>query len=379
MILPVSGVLRHLTVRSGRMTSTLLRHQYGLPPRTGPARASDACAPDAPGAAPAARFGFLLVPNFSMIAFASAVEALRVANRLSERELFRWEVLSPTGAAVVGSNGIKIAVDGVMPSLSGAAHGKLPYDITFVCGGIGSEHFRDDGTFNWLRRFEAAGGGIGALCVGSHIIARAGLLNGYRCVIHWENLPGFREAFPDIEVSTDLFEVDRNRYTCAGGTAALDLMLHVAALRHGGQLSTKVSEQLMVDRVRRGDDQQRLPLHSQLGIHHPKLISAIELMAANIEEPLTQQMLADYVGLSRRQLERLFRRQIGRAPAHYYLELRLERARQLLYQTDMRIIDLALACGFVSASHFSKCYRQMYGKTPREERMLATMANPAWG
>ena len=153
----------------------------------------------------------------------------------------------------------------------------------------------------------------------------------------------------------------------------------MVALRHGGQLSTKVSEQLMVDRVRRGDDQQRLPLHSQLGIHHPKLISAIELMAANIEEPLTQQMLADYVGLSRRQLERLFRRQIGRAPAHYYLEMRLERARQLLYQTDMRIIDLALACGFVSASHFSKCYRQMYGKTPREERMLATMANPAWG
>jgi transcriptional regulator GlxA family with amidase domain len=361
------------------MTSTLSRHQHVLPSGTGPDRARDDCAPHAPDGATAARFGFLLVPNFSMIAFVSAVEALRIANRLSERELFRWEVLSPNGAAVVGSNGIKIAVDGMMTSLSGAAHGKLPYDIIFVCGGIGSEHFRDDGTFNWLRRFEAAGGGIGALCVGSHIIARAGLLHGYRCVIHWENLPGFREHFPDIDVSTDLFEVDRNRYTCSGGTAALDLMLHVVALRHGGQLSTKVSEQLMVDRVRRGDDQQRLPLHSQLGIHHPKLINAIELMAANIEEPLTQQMLADYVGLSRRQLERLFRRQIGRAPAHYYLELRLERARQLLYQTDMRIIDLALACGFVSASHFSKCYRQMYGKTPREERVLATMANPALG
>jgi transcriptional regulator GlxA family with amidase domain len=240
--------------------------------------------------------------------------------------------------------------------------------IIILCSGLGAEHIRDRELFAWLRRAERSGAMIGAVCTGAHLLARAGLLNGHKCTIHWENLPGFVEEFPDIEVVADLFEMDRGRMTCSGGTAALDMMLNLIGTEHGQELATRVSEQCIVDRIRQPHDHQRTPYRVRLGIHNPKLINAIEMMEANVEEPLDQEMLARYVALSRRQLERLFRKHLGRTPAQYYLELRLERARHLLYQTTMPIMNIAFACGFVSASHFSTCYRQMYGKTPRAER-----------
>ena len=215
--------------------------------------------------------------------------------------------------------------------------------IVILCSGLGAERIDDRELFAWLRRADRAGATIGAVCTGAHLLARAGLLNGHKCTIHWENLPGFVEEFPDIEVTADLFEVDRHRLTCSGGTAALDLMLHLIAARHGQELVTKISEQCIMDRVRQAHDHQRMPYRVRLGIHHPKLIGAIEMMEANVEEPLDQAMLARYVGLSRRQLERLFRKHLGRSPAQYYLELRLERARHLLYQTTMPIMNVAFA------------------------------------
>ncbi|HET8727070.1 MAG TPA: GlxA family transcriptional regulator [Alphaproteobacteria bacterium] len=303
-----------------------------------------------------------------MIAFATAVEAVRIANRMSGRELYRWVLLSKDGGPVRASNGITVTVDMAMTEFYRQGSTQRRPDMVLVCSGLGVERFKDPEVYGWLRLVERQGTTLGALCTGAYVLARAGLLNGYKCAIHWENLGGFQETFPDIEVCADLFEVDRNRYTCSGGTAALDMMLYLIQQLHGGDLATKVSEQCLVDRMRNPHDRQRLPLRARLGLHNPKLIAAIELMEANLAEPLEQDVLANYVGLSRRQLERLFRRHLGRAPAHYYLELRLERARHLLYQSDLAIVDIALACGFVSASHFSKCYRQMYGKSPREER-----------
>ncbi|MGF6229365.1 transcriptional regulator GlxA family with amidase domain [Inquilinus ginsengisoli] len=317
--------------------------------------------------------GFLLIPQFSMIAFTSAVEPLRIANRMAGKPLYRWTVLSKDGQAVKASNGISVGVDTSLAELSRQSGLSKPLDMIFACSGLGIERYRDDEVFAWLRRAERQGVGIGALCTGSHLLARAGLLGGYRCAIHWENLPGFAETFPEIPVSSDLFEVDRKRYTCSGGTAAIDMMMHLIALRQGRDLATKVSEQCLVDRIRSPHDRQRLPLRARLGVHNPKLVSAIELMEANIAEPLPQEELAAHVGLSRRQLERLFRKQLGHSPAHYYLELRLERAQHLINQSDLPIVDLALACGFVSASHFSKCYRQLYGRSPREERANAIL------
>lgn len=316
---------------------------------------------------PPRRFAFVLVPNFSMIAFASALEPLRIANRMADRTLYGWQIVSKDGGLVRASNGCLVMTDQSLADLDVRPGSNLPTII--LCSGLGAERIRDRELFAWLRRADRSGATIGALCTGAHLLARAGLLEGHRCTIHWENLPGFMEEFPEIDISADLFEVDRNRLTCSGGTAALDLMLHLIANEHGQELATKVSEQCLLDRIRQPHDHQRMPYRVRLGIHHPKLIGAIEMMESNVEEPLDQEMLARYVGLSRRQLERLFKKHLGRTPAQYYLQLRLERARHLLYQTTMPIMNIAFACGFVSASHFSTCYRQMYGRTPRAERL----------
>ena len=312
---------------------------------------------------------FLLIPDFSMIAFTSAIEPLRIANRLSGRRLYEWRLLSRDGAPVSASNGIAIQVGGAVADTEPPGSGVLPAVV--LCGGLGSEHYQNRDVLAWLRRWDRRGAQLGALCTGAHVLARAGLLDRHRCTIHWENLPGFIEAFPEIPVTSDLYEIDRNRFTCSGGTAALDLMLHRIALAHGDELATKVSEQCIVDRIRGPHDRQRMPLRVRLGVHHPKLIHAVEIMEGNIEEPLSQEELADRIDLSRRQLERLFRRHLGRTPAQFYLETRLERARHLLFQTDMPIMSVACATGFVSASHFTTCYRQMFGKTPRAERVRA--------
>jgi transcriptional regulator GlxA family with amidase domain len=313
------------------------------------------------------QFIFVLIPNFSMIAFASALEPLRLANRQSGRELYGWQIVSPGGQIVRASNGVAVMTDQCLANIKITPGGTNPTVI--LCSGIGAEHFHDGEVFAWLRRADRAGVTLGALCTGAHVLARAGLLNGHRCTIHWENLPGFMEDFPDIDVAADLFKVDRKRVTCSGGTAALDLMLHLIAQRHGADVANKVSEQCLLDRIRQSSDYQKVPNRLRLGLHNPKLISAIEMMESNIEEPLSQDMLACYICLSRRQLERLFKKHLGHTPAQHYLELRLERARHLLYQTSMPIMNVAFACGFVSASHFSTCYRQQYGRTPRAERV----------
>ncbi|MSP87745.1 MAG: GlxA family transcriptional regulator [Alphaproteobacteria bacterium] len=313
------------------------------------------------GPASTERIAFFLVPKFSMIAFTAALEALRLANRLSGKALYSWHVVSKDGKPVEASNGLMLMADHALDALD-----RFPTAI--LCSGIDAHLYRDEGVFARLRRLARQGVEIGAVCTGSHVLARAGLLQGYRCTIHWENLGSFTEEFPDIEVSSELIEVDRDRFTCAGGIAAADLMLHAIAQRHGQELAAAISDQFILDRIRDPHDPQRVPLRARLGIGHPKLVEVVAQMEASQEEPLAHEELARRVGLSRRQLERLFRRFLKTTPGHYYLKLRLTRARLLLTQTTMAVIDVALACGFVSASHFSKCYRDFHGRTPREER-----------
>ena len=314
------------------------------------------------------KFGFFLVPNFALMSFTSAVEPMRAANRLAGHKLFDWQLISKTGSAVVSSSGIE-----VVPHCSIEAIPRL--DCLFVVAGLDAQTIDDKATFAWLRRTERRGCQIGALSTGSYLLAKAGLLNGYRCTIHWENLPGFQEAFPDLEVSPELYEIDRSRITCSGGTASLDLMLTLIAVEHGRDLANQVAEQFIHERIRGNHDHQRMALRSRLGISHPKLLIAIELMEKNLEEPLPRAELARRAGMSTRQLERLFRKYLTRTPTRYYLELRLHRARILLNQTAMSVLEVALACGFVSASHFSKCYREFFQRTPREERLMPEPPN----
>jgi len=315
------------------------------------------------------RVVFVLVPHFSMIAFSSAIEPLRIANRLSEMELYRWLVLSPEGETTLASNGVVLQVDGAIDKFARLEDSAPDRgDIVLVCGGVGSERYRNPALSAWLRRVKVRSNFFGALCTGTSVLAAAGVLHGYRCVIHWESLDGFTEAYPDIDVSADLYEIDRNLLTCAGGTAALDMMLHLIAEQHGSYLATQISEQCLADRVRDPYDHQRLSLCARLGVHNPKVLSAIEFMEAHVENPISVTELSNYVGLSSRQLERLFVNHLGVLPSQYYLEVRLRRARHLLRQSDMSIVEVAMACGFVSASHFSKCFRELYGRSPREER-----------
>ena len=310
------------------------------------------------------RVGFYLVPQFSMLAFSSAIEPLRMANQLSGQTLYKWTLISSDGEPVICSNGIPITPD----------HGtrsRERYDAVFVCGGNNIHLIDDEAGINWLRQLDKSATLLGAICTGSYLLAKAELLNGYRCTIHWENLASAREQYPQLVISPELFEMDRNRYTCAGGTAPIDMMLCEIRERYGASLATRISEQFMLERIRGKNDRQRVPLTQRIGASQPKLTEAVSLMEANIEEPMTLDELSHHVGLSRRQLERLFQRYLHCVPTRYYLELRLERARQLLLQTSMPIVDIALACGFISAPHFSKCYRDTFSLPPRDERRRA--------
>jgi transcriptional regulator GlxA family with amidase domain len=309
------------------------------------------------------RIAFILNPNFSMIAFTAAVEPLRIANRLSGRDLYDWRIYSVDGRPVRSSCHIELSPEGDLEQA-----GKI--ETVVVCSGIDVHLQNDKALLSWLRKIDRRGADIGAICTATYILAKAGLLDDYRCTIHWENLPSFCEEFPEIEVTTELFEIDRNRFTCSGGTAAIDLMLNMIARQHGHELAAQVADQFMHERIRDEHDHQRMSLPARLGVRHAKLLSVIGLMEQNLEEPLSRSGLAASASLSTRQLERLFRKYLNRSPARYYLELRLNKARLLLLQTNMSVIDVALACGFVSASHFSKCYRDFFGRTPRKERGL---------
>lgn len=325
------------------------------------AQASNSAAPSIKATAAIRTVGFILTDEFSLIAFSTACETLRMANRLSGAALYEWKIMSVSGEPVHASNGIAFPVE---LDISKASN----MDLLMVCGGEHIEQHTDRGLITVLRRAAQTGKGIGGLCTGSYTLARAGLLDGYRATIHWENLASFREAFPSIIASQELFEIDRNCYTCSGGIAPLDLMLNIVWRDHGLALASSISEGFLCERIRGRHDRQRIPLALTLGTSQPKLMETVALMEANLEEPMSLDELSQAVSLSRRQLERLFQKYLHCAPTRYYLDLRLKKARQLLLQTSMSVVDVALACGFVSAPHFSKCYRDYFHKPPRDER-----------
>ncbi|WP_349360953.1 GlxA family transcriptional regulator [Stappia sp.] len=313
----------------------------------------------------------IVLDQFSLIAYTSTIEPIRLANRVLGEDHYRWKTYSLDGNAVQASNGCRISVDGSIADLDDA-------DITLICSGVDVERVflpRELGTK--LRRLNARGRTYGAVCTGSYVLARFNLLEGRRCTIHWENLRSFREEFPDVDVSGDLFAIDRNCITCAGGMAALDMMLRVIAIQHGAYLAHEVAEVALYQNMRSGESAQRHDLESRTGISNVKILDAIRIMDLHIEDPLSCQQLAMTVSLSPRQLERLFRRHFDCTPGQYYLKLRLETARDLLRRTNRAVLDVAIACGFASTSHFTKCYRERYGCTPTEERQSYFWAHGA--
>ena len=306
-------------------------------------------------------FAFLLVENFTLLAFSSAIEPLRLANLMAEKELYRWRIFTETGKPVASSGGLTITPDAGLEDLS--------RDTTVILvGGRRIKHSATKPILTWLRREARKGQVIGAICTGAQILAQAGLLEGKRATIHWDNRDSFAEDFPEVELTQQVYAIDGNRITSSGGTTPSDLMLKLIADEHGPKLANAVADQMIHTSIRTEKDEQRLSIPTRIGVRHPKLSSVIQKMEGHIEEPISPSVLASDVGMSTRQLERLFRRYLNRSPKRYYMELRLNRARNLLMQTDMSVINVALACGFASPSHFSKCYRAHFGTTPYRER-----------
>ncbi len=316
------------------------------------------------------RFVFLTLPQYSQIAVANAVEPLRMANSISGQLAYEWVITSLDGQPVSASNGLSLS-----PTVGLDQIGRP--DIVFVCGGRNVRDAVTPTLLAALRRLSEQGTGLGALCTGGYALARAGLLDRCRATIHWENVSALREEFPRIIISDQVFTVDRNRYTASGGVAPLDLMLNLIETKLGSKVSQLVSEQFIVDRIRSDKDRQYVPLRAQVGVSHQSLIKVAELMEANVERPVSLERIAQETGLSRRQIERLFKRHLNCVPKRYYLELRLKRARELLLQTAMPIMDITTACGFQSPPHFSKCYRKQFGYPPSVERQSPRRVNPA--
>ncbi|MBB5016996.1 transcriptional regulator GlxA family with amidase domain [Chitinivorax tropicus] len=305
--------------------------------------------------APVRQVQLLLLPGFAMHELALVRAALLQANRLAGVAVFEVSLAAMTAGEVQDEAGLPIMAPALRPQLA----------TDLVCVLAGGWSPQAEALCQLNRDAMLAGVGWGAFW-----LAQVGLMNGYRASVHWQQVELFSEQFPQVSASTHLFELDRNRFSCGGGLAALDLTLAIIGRLAGSALAGAVSEALMNERMRSGEERQRIPLQSQLGTSaQPKLVKAVSLMESHLEEPLTTDEIADRVCVSRRQLERLFKQHLNSVPSQYYLELRLQRARQLLLQTSKSIIQIGLSCGFSSGPHFSSSYRNHFGTTPREDRM----------
>ncbi|AML53713.1 MULTISPECIES: GlxA family transcriptional regulator [Falsihalocynthiibacter] len=307
------------------------------------------------------RFVFVLMNEFTMMCFASAVEALRIANRMADKNLYEWRVVSVDGQPVISSAGVVFKVDAGLEDL-------CRDDSVMLCGGLNIRAASSPKLVNWIRKESRRGSSVTGLCTAAYTMAKAGLLDGKRATIHWEHHDGLVEDFPDIAVLNSVFVVDGKMITTAGGTSSIDLMLKFIADGHGEHLANAVADQLIYTSIRTEKDSPRLSIPSRIGVRHLKLSNVIQTMELNLEDPISPAVLAKDVGMSTRQLERLFQRYLNRSPKRFYMEIRLQKARNLLMQTDMSVINVALASGFSSPSHFSKCYRAQYATTPYRER-----------
>jgi AraC family transcriptional regulator, glycine betaine-responsive activator len=323
--------------------------------------------------------GFLTLNNFSMIAFTNALEILRMANYLLGDDAYQWSVFTVDGLPAQASNGLNINNTNTLN------YANMP-DVLLVCGGVGIQHAVTVDVIKLLTQASKHNMWLGGLCTGSYALAKAGLLDGYKCTIHWENMASLCEQFSGIYFMEELFVIDRNRCTCAGGTAPLDLMLAFVAARFGNNVAGKngaginlvaeISDQFMMVRARDSKDQQHIPVAARVGYSHKALVEVSALMEANIEEPLSLDELARLANLSQRHLQRMFKHTLNMTPMHYYLNLRLRRARALLLQTEMSVMSVTVACGFQSSCHFSKSYRTLFGYSPSMERNQHKHAPP---
>lgn len=316
---------------------------------------------DAPGCSVATTFGFLVNDGFPLLSLASSVESLRAANAVTGKELYRSVFLTTSGRDTLSSCRMLVRPDY-------DSFDNVSVDILVVCAGDSAIHFHDERVFAFLRRLARKGVRIGGLSGGTFVLARAGLLEGKRCTAHWDHVPALREQFPKLKLKQTLFEFDGQGFTCAGGNAALDMMNALIAADHGPAVARNASEWLIQTHIRQAEDHQRMTVRQRFGLFHPLLIKALDRIEATVDEPVEREALADSVGLSLRQLERLFATHLHMTIHQYIVKLRIDRAKILIRQTSLPLGEIAIAAGFTNFSHFSRIYKQQIGVSPRETR-----------
>ncbi|MCB2079879.1 MAG: GlxA family transcriptional regulator [Novosphingobium sp.] len=317
--------------------------------------------PDSATPAYAARLAFLLTDGFSLMSYASVLEPFRAANELAGRNLYDWTHLSVDGGPVTASNGASLVA--AAPSATVAA-----FDRIFVLAAGDPSRFRDERCLGWMRRMAHAGSTLIGVSGGPYLLARAGLLHGRRATIHWEHAPALRDEFPDIELESGLYVIDGNRMTCAGGTAGMDLAVALIALDHGDDLARKVAEWFISAGQRDPGAAQRPAPIDRHRTRDTRLLRMLAAMEGAIEEPLARKAIATRAGLSLRHLERLCASEMASSVAEIYLGIRLDRAAELLRSTRVDVTDVSLACGFRSASHFSRRFSKRFGFPPSRRR-----------
>jgi transcriptional regulator GlxA family with amidase domain len=305
-----------------------------------------------------ARIGLLLIDGFALMSYASFIEPFRAANSLAGRALYDWKHIAPGGEGALASNGARLVADaGIREAID--------CDMLFVFAAGDPAAFRDDACFAWLRAMARRGVLIGGVSGGPYLLARAGLLGNRRATIHWEHAVALQSEFPDLMLEQGLYVIDRDRMTCAGGTAGLDLALWLIARDHGPALAARVGEWFIGAGPRDPDRAQRTDLAARHGSTNPRLLLMLEAMEKAIEEPVERDHLARRAGVSLRQLERLSIAHLGASVAEIYLAIRLDRAMELLRSTGMSVTEVAIASGFRSPAHFSRRFRKRFGISPR--------------
>nr|WP_309502169.1 GlxA family transcriptional regulator [uncultured Roseovarius sp.] len=316
---------------------------------------------DIPQVAAPRDFDFVLLPKLTMLALSAAIEPLRVANQISRQELYRWRTMTTDGEPIRCSNNLRLVPDG---PIANAHRGSR----VFICAGVEPAETLNTRLVQWAARQAAHGIAVGAICTGAFTLAKAGLLNGRIFTLHWENQPAFLEIFPDLVPSLNLYEIDGDLMTAAGGSASTDLMLSVIEDDFGPEFALVVSDMCLHGRSHSGHAPQKTAQSAILGSRNKNLIAAIRMMQANLEEPLTVEQIAQEIGISRRQLERSFSEHAGQSPWQYYSDLRLSRAYSLLSETDLPITEIAAATGFAGTSSFARTFRAKFDTSPSKFR-----------
>lgn len=306
-------------------------------------------------------FAFLLLPEFTLLAFSAALDPLRIANQLAQKPLYGWLVLSQDGAAVSSSSGIDVGVHAALGELGPETH-------LLTCSGNNGVKIASESVLSNLRRHVRFGGKVGGICTGAATLARAGLLDHKRFTLHWENQPGFIEAFPDLTPTPHRFEADGDLLTCGGGAAATEMMISLIAQDYGQDFAIAVSDMCLNGPDLSTRSEQRSSIAKAISSRNPKVLEVLRAMYENIEEPLQLIELAEKAGISRRQMERQFKQLLDEAPAQTYRNIRLDRSRTLLMETDLSVMQVAMASGFNSDAVFSRHFRARYGETPYGHR-----------